>query len=81
MVRIEPDDQVTAEWRQGGTGAAAGRRPWTRGVLVLCALAVVAASGTAAWALGAVAALGVFVAGTLGLVAALMVLARGAGPP
>ncbi len=48
---------------------------------MLCALAVVAASVTAAWALGMVAALGVFVAGTLTLVAALLILARNAGRP
>ncbi len=79
MVRIEPDDQVTAERRRETAAAAATCRSWARGVLVLCSLAVVASTVVAALALGIVAAFGVFIAGTLTLVAALLVLAHGAG--
>lgn len=80
-MRIEPNDQVMAERRREMAAVAATHGSWARGVLVLCALVVVAASVTAAWALGMVAALGVFVAGTLTLVAVLLILARSAGQP
>ncbi|MGI4975919.1 MAG: hypothetical protein ACRYG6_03145 [Janthinobacterium lividum] len=45
-------------------------------MLVVCALAVVAGSLAAAWWLGAVAAVAVYVSGTLLLAAGLIVLAR-----
>lgn len=81
VTRIEPDDQVTVEPCRESAADAATHGSWARGALALCALVVVAASVTAAWALGVVAAIGIFVAGTLTLVAALLILARGAGRP
>jgi len=75
----EPDDQLTAERRHGTATAAPTGRSWARAVLVLCALAVVASAAAAAWWLGTVAAFGVYVAGTLALVAVLLVLARNPG--
>ena len=71
----EPEDQLAAEWRPRAAAPAAirsrGRAP-----LVLCALLVVAASGAAAWWLGAVPAVAVYLAGTLALVVALLGVAR-----
>lgn len=69
----EPDDQLTAERCPPPAPAA---RPRGRGPLVLCALLVVAASAASAWWLGLVAAVTVYAAGTLALVAALLALAR-----
>ena len=75
----EPEDQLAAEWRprapscryQSRKCRSRGRAP-----LVLCALLVVAASGAAAWWLGAVPAVAVYLAGTLALVVALLGVAR-----
>lgn len=73
----EPDDQLTADNRAAAAAPFAGSRG--RAPLVLCALAVVAASLAAAWWLGVVAAVAVYASGTLVLVAALLLLARRRG--
>ena len=70
----EPEDQLTAEWRPKALAPAVRSR--ARAPLVLCALLVVAASGAAAWWLGAVPAIAVYLAGTLALVVALRAMAR-----
>lgn len=73
----EPDDQLTAQGCRAATARdVPPRAARARAMLVACALAVVAGSLAAAWWLGALAAVAVYVSGTLLLAAALLVVAR-----